>query len=74
MNIYCSPSDEASQSSPSGCSTIQLPGKEHSDNAELITAEFDLEFHVSDACRSCGKGIDIGITQKCFDAHTHVHS
>ncbi|KAL4611881.1 hypothetical protein ACB092_08G157900 [Castanea dentata] len=56
MNIYYSPSDEASQSSPSECSTIQIPVQEHSDNAELkITAEFDLEVNLSDDCSSCGK-------------------
>nr|POE96300.1 leaf rust 10 disease-resistance locus receptor-like protein kinase-like 1.1 [Quercus suber] len=37
-------------------SDLQLPVQEHSDNPELkITAEFDLEVHVSDACNSCGK-------------------
>ena len=78
-NIYFCPSNEASQSFPSGCSSIQLPVNEYSHKDELnLTAEFDLELHVSDDCSSChgkeGKGIDIGITQKCFDAHTHVHS
>ncbi|KAM3691477.1 hypothetical protein ACB094_08G017200 [Castanea mollissima] len=35
-----------------------LPVKEHSDNNELnLTAEFELEVHVSDACSSCrGRG------------------
>ena len=78
-NIYYSPSNEASQNLASECSTIQLPVNETSHKDELnLIAEFDLELHVSDACSSChgkeGKGIDIGITQKCFDAHTHVHS
>ncbi|XP_075636337.1 LEAF RUST 10 DISEASE-RESISTANCE LOCUS RECEPTOR-LIKE PROTEIN KINASE-like 2.4 [Castanea sativa] len=54
-NIYYTHSNEASQSFPSGCSTIQLPVQEHySHKAELnITAEFDLEVHVSDACSRC---------------------
>ena len=77
-NFYYSPLNEASQSSPSGCSSIQLPVNESSDKDELnLTAEFDLELHVSGNCSRChgeGKGIDNGITQKCFDAHTHVHS
>ena len=78
-NFYYSPSNEASQSSPSGCLPIQLPVNETSRKDELnLIAEFDLELYVSDDCSSChgkeGKGIDIGITQKCFDAHTHVHS
>ena len=78
-NIYYSPSNEASQNLSSECSTIQLPVNETSHKDELnLIAEFDLELHVSDDCSSChgkeGKGIDIGITQKCFDAHTHVHS
>ena len=80
-NIYYSPSNEASQNFSSECTTIQLPVNEiaHEDELNLI-AEFDLEveLHVSDDCSRChveeGKGIDIGITQKCFDAHTHVHS
>ena len=78
-NIYYSPSNEASQNLSSECSTIQLPVNETSHKDELnLIAEFDLELHVSDNCSSChgkeGKGIDIEITQKCFDAHTHVHS
>ena len=80
-NIYYSPSNEASQNLSSECSTIQLPLPvnefSHEDELNLI-AEFDLELHISDDCSRChgeeGKGIDIGITQKCFDAHTHVHS
>ncbi|KAM3692980.1 hypothetical protein ACJW31_08G130300 [Castanea mollissima] len=54
-NIYYTHSNEASQSFPSGCSTIQLPVQEHySHKAELnITAEFDLEVRVSDACSRC---------------------
>ena len=78
-NMYYSPSSEASQNLSSECSTIQLPVNETSHKDELnLIAEFDLELHVSEDCSSChgkeGKGIDIGITQKCFDAHTHVHS
>ena len=77
-NFYYSPLNEASQSSPSGCSSIQLPVNESSHKDELnLTAEFDLELHVSGNCSRChgeGKGIDNGITQKCFGAHTHVHS
>ena len=80
-NIYYSPSNEASQNLSSECSTIQLPlpinETSHKDELNLI-AEFDLELHGPDDCGRChgieGKGIDIGITQKCFDAHTHVHS
>ena len=53
-NIYYTISNEASQSFPSGCSTIQLPVQEHSHKAELkVTAEFDLEVRVSDACSRC---------------------
>nr|XP_023896492.1 LEAF RUST 10 DISEASE-RESISTANCE LOCUS RECEPTOR-LIKE PROTEIN KINASE-like 1.1 [Quercus suber] len=75
-NIYYSPSNEASQNLSSECSTIQLPVNETSHKDELnLIAEFDLELHVSDDCSSChgkeGKGIDIGVTQKCFDARTH---
>ena len=78
-NFYYSPLNEASQSSPSGCSSIQLPVSESSHKDELnLTAEFDLELHVSGNCSRCldeeRKGIDIGITQKCFDAYTRVHS
>ena len=78
-NFYYSPLNKASQSSPSGCLPIQLPVNETSHKDELnLIAEFDLELHVSDDCSGChfkeGKGIDIGITQKCFDAHTHVNS
>ena len=78
-NFYYSPLNKASQSSPSGCLPIQLPVNETSNKDELnLIAEFDLELHVSDDCSSChfkeGKGIDIGITQKCFDARTHVNS
>ena len=79
----------------SNCSNIQLPVNESSDKDKLnLSAEFVLEWHVSDDCSRCDgkgglcsldfygkfycdlyrKGIDIGITQKCFDAHTHVHS
>ena len=74
-NFYYSPSNEAYQSSPPGCLPIQLPVDEtlHKDELNLI-AEFDLELDVFDHCSSCngkeGEGIDIGITQKCFDAHT----
>ena len=79
QNFYYSPSNEASQNLSYECSTIQLPVNETSHKDELnLIAEFDLELHVSEDCSSChgkeGKGIDIGITQKCFDAHTHVHS
>ena len=53
-NIYYTISNEASQSFPSGCSTIQLPVQEHSHEAELnMTAEYDLEVRVSDACSRC---------------------
>ncbi|KAK7859852.1 hypothetical protein CFP56_002216 [Quercus suber] len=52
--IYHTHSNKASQSFPSGCSTIQLPVQEHSHKDELIiTAEFELEVHVSNACSSC---------------------
>ncbi|KAK4607997.1 hypothetical protein RGQ29_001713 [Quercus rubra] len=53
-NIYFCPSNEASQSFPSGCSSIQLPVNESSHKDELnLTAVFDLELHVSDDCSSC---------------------
>jgi hypothetical protein len=55
-NIYYSHSNHSSPSSFSECSIIQLPQKEHPDKDELfslLSAEFDLEVHVSDACSSC---------------------
>jgi hypothetical protein len=55
-NIYYSQSNHSSPSSFSECSIIQLPRKEHPDKDELfsiVSAEFDLELHVSDACSSC---------------------
>ncbi|XP_075634409.1 LEAF RUST 10 DISEASE-RESISTANCE LOCUS RECEPTOR-LIKE PROTEIN KINASE-like 1.1 isoform X4 [Castanea sativa] len=58
-NFYYSHSNESTPSIISSqCSIIQLPVKEHSDNNELnLTAEFELEVHVSDACSSCrGRG------------------
>ncbi|KAM4084463.1 hypothetical protein ACB094_08G134300 [Castanea mollissima] len=63
--FYYIPSNETSQSSPSECSTIQLPVKETSVKDELnLIAEFDLELHVSDDCSSChGKeGKAVGCT------------
>ena len=42
------------------CSFIQLPRKRHSDKDtlfSLVSAEFDLQVYVSDACSSCyGRG------------------
>ena len=46
-------SNEASQSFPSECSTIQLPVHLSNRDEQKITAEFYLEVHVSDACSSC---------------------
>ena len=73
---YYSPSNEFSQNFSPECRTIQLPvtGTSHEEKLKL-TAEFDIELHVyDDDCSSCngkeGKGINIGITQKYFDAHT----
>ena len=52
--IYHTHSNKASQSFPFGCSTIQLPVQEHSHEAELnMTAEYDLEVRVSEACSRC---------------------
>lgn len=84
-NIYYSHINEAYESIPSECSTIQLPLK-----GLNITAEFNLEVHVADVCSSCysrgglceldnkgkfhctitEKGIDIGITQKILVLQT----
>jgi hypothetical protein len=62
---YYSHSNEGSPSSLSTCSIIQLPKREHSDKDtetklpdkdelfSLLSAEFDLEVHVSHACRGC---------------------
>ncbi|XP_075636336.1 LEAF RUST 10 DISEASE-RESISTANCE LOCUS RECEPTOR-LIKE PROTEIN KINASE-like 2.3 [Castanea sativa] len=47
-NIYYSHINETYESIPSECSTIQLPLQ-----GLNITAEFDLELHVSDVCSSC---------------------
>jgi hypothetical protein len=62
---YYSHSNEGSPSSLSTCSIIQLPKREHSDKDtettlpdkdelfSLLSAVFDLEVHVSHACRGC---------------------
>ena len=67
-NIYYSHSNHSSPTSLSECSIIQLPQREqpdeekreHPDEHEpfsLLSDEFDLEVHVSDACSSChGRG------------------
>ena len=55
-NIYYNHSNHSSPTSLSECSIIQLPENEHPDEDEpfsLLSAEFDLEVHVSDACSSC---------------------
>uniref|UniRef100_A0A2N9G0T3 Protein kinase domain-containing protein n=1 Tax=Fagus sylvatica TaxID=28930 RepID=A0A2N9G0T3_FAGSY len=55
-NIYYSHSNNSSPSFNSECSIIQLPVKELLDYDNLftfLTAEFDLEVHVSDSCLSC---------------------
>jgi hypothetical protein len=55
-NTYYSQSNHGSPTSFSECSIIQLPRKVHPDKDELfslLSAEFDLKVHVSDACSSC---------------------
>ena len=52
-DIYYNYSNEASQSFPSECSTIQLPLHLSNRDELKITAEFYLEVHVFDACSSC---------------------
>ena len=63
-NIYYSHSNHTPPSSLSKCSIIQLPKREkqpvrkdlereNDQLLSLITAEFDLEVHVSDACTRC---------------------
>ncbi|GMY18405.1 LEAF RUST 10 DISEASE-RESISTANCE LOCUS RECEPTOR-LIKE PROTEIN KINASE-like 1.1 isoform X1 [Fagus crenata] len=63
-NIYYSHSNHSSPTSFSECSIIQLPRTEHSAKDELfslLSAEFDLKVHVSDACSSChGSGGSCG--------------
>ena len=55
-NIYYSHSNDSSPRFHSECSIIQLPVKGLPDYDNLftfLTAEFDLEVHVSDSCLSC---------------------
>ena len=55
-NIYYSLSNHSSPSSFTECSIIQVPQNEHPDKDELfslLSSEFDLKVHVSDACSSC---------------------
>ncbi|KAM3692973.1 hypothetical protein ACJW31_08G129700 [Castanea mollissima] len=60
-NLYYSHLNDDSRSFSSGeCSFIQLPRKKFSDKKtlfSLVSAEFDLQVYVSDACSSCyGRG------------------
>ncbi|KAM3740818.1 hypothetical protein ACB098_08G128000 [Castanea mollissima] len=60
-NLYYSHLNDDSRSFSSGeCSFIQLPRKKYSDKKtlfSLVSAEFDLQVYVSDACSSCyGRG------------------
>ena len=60
-NLYYSHlNDDSSSFSSDECSFIQLPRKKHSDRDtlfSLVSAEFDLQVYVSDACSSCyGRG------------------
>ena len=60
-NLYYSHlNDEPSCFSSDECSFIQLPRRKHSDKDtlfSLVSAEFDLQVYVSDACSSCyGRG------------------
>jgi hypothetical protein len=56
-NIYYSHSNNTSHSFPSECSIIQLPKRVpppyDDDLFKLLTADFDLELHVSNDCISC---------------------
>ncbi|KAM4096771.1 hypothetical protein ACJW30_08G130000 [Castanea mollissima] len=58
-NLYYSHLNDNPPSFSSECSIIQLPKKERSDNDtlfSLLSAEFNLEMHVSDACSRCYGG------------------
>ncbi|XP_075636166.1 LEAF RUST 10 DISEASE-RESISTANCE LOCUS RECEPTOR-LIKE PROTEIN KINASE-like 2.4 isoform X2 [Castanea sativa] len=58
-SLYYSHLNDDSQSFPAQCSIIQLPRKKHSDKDtlfSLLSAEFDLEVNVSEACSSCYGG------------------
>jgi hypothetical protein len=85
--IYYSHSNNTTQSFPSQCSIIKLPKNESSpyddDLFKLLTADFDLEVHVSDDCISCyrrggqcsqhkGK-FYCDIAEKGIDTHTHIY-
>ena len=66
-NLYYSHLSDNSPSFPSECSIIQLPKKEHSDNDTLfsiLSAEFDLEVHASDACSRCYGGAGLCVLDK----------
>ncbi|KAK7850147.1 pr5-like receptor kinase, partial [Quercus suber] len=66
-NLYYSHSNDNSPSFPSECSIIQLPKKERTDNDtlfSLLSAEFDLEVHVSDACSRCYGGAGLCVLDK----------
>ncbi|KAK7836218.1 hypothetical protein CFP56_022824, partial [Quercus suber] len=55
-NIYYTHSNHRTPSSFSQCSIIHLPKNEHTNKYELfslLSAEFNLEVQVSDACCSC---------------------
>jgi hypothetical protein len=85
--IYYSHSNNTTPSFPSQCSIIKLPKNESSpyddDLFTLLTADFDLEVHVSDDCISCyhrggqcqqhkGK-FNCDIAEKGIDTHTHIY-
>ncbi|KAM4084395.1 hypothetical protein ACB094_08G128900 [Castanea mollissima] len=66
-NLYYSHFNDNSPSFPSECSIIQLPKKERSDHDtlfSLLSAEFDLEVHVSDACSRCYGGAGLCVLDK----------
>ena len=58
-SLYYSHLNDNSQCFPAQCSIIQLPRKKHSDKDalfSLLSAEFELEVNVSEACSSCYSG------------------
>ncbi|XP_050273177.1 LEAF RUST 10 DISEASE-RESISTANCE LOCUS RECEPTOR-LIKE PROTEIN KINASE-like 1.1 [Quercus robur] len=80
-NIYYSPSNEASSSRsfPPECTIIQLPVIEtlHEDELKNLTAEFDLELHVSDDCSSChrkdGKELAVSLLSSLLKLTTFLY-
>ena len=81
-NIYYSHSNDSFPSFVSECLIIQLPNKEHLDKDELfslLSAEFDLEVHVSDVCSSChARGgrceLDDNENFNCYNAEKGIES